>query len=696
MTLPPPRYATIGLETYLREVALPIVLPPGEPSSWTSALHLFGAFPLVAKDDRGMVDLLDDDLLRMILRSFGRPTRDEERLPLLLTTPIPGDRDLAQVLAPLLKHKTYWVRQRVAILIGLLGLEGALDGLVANLMDSDNDARRGAAEGLGRLGSAEAIQALVRGPWEDSDASVDMARCAALARIGDWERTASAVAETTASGDGFELLQVMVAAHRTGDGTVLIERMEAGDDEVKRAGARFLLGHPAVTARHVTAVGELLQSIDDTDTLIPLAYALGAVGEDAIEVIEELLSAGEWRHRQAGCMAACHLGEAGAAIATPLVATLSDDDSDVQRDAALACSILGIQPEVADARWHNDMSTSYQFAFRAAELSRTKPGAALAGEVMGLVAPTRRLLSVLGLGSSGDADTRGYAALGLALREPEMMAPTLDAMARDDSRDVPIGLRRWCAGGLLLTGVAPAKLGLAHRILLAHEGAVSSQPGGGIEGLDGRCGELACLAAKDGDWPVRIDALRLMQRLSGEVGAFADLIGHIAEHDSDTDCRKQARNMLGHAWHQTSVADDLAAVLAGTRRAGDEAKAAALNRVMSADPTLGGVLAGRFIRSDKRELARAASRILGSGLTSSTAPAEVAAALGRLEADGWVEREAACDLLGALPAGAVNNDLLEELCEALAVRVSDDHDSDVQSAARQALARLGRPLAEEE
>lgn len=696
MTLPQPGFATRGLTEYLAEVALPITVPPGSPATWTTALHLFGAFPLTAKDDRGYTEILDDDLLREILGHLGRPTRKEEQLPLLLTTPLPGDVDLGAVLASLLTHQTYWVRQRVAILIGLLGVTGATAALIANLSDSDNDARRGAAEGLGRLGDPSAIPALARGPWEDSDTSVDMARCAALARIGDWEATGAVVDGVSASGDGFSLLQAMVEAHRTGDAGELLERAEGGDDDCKRAVGRFLMGHTAMAARSASALGEVIQGTDDTDAMMPLAYALGMAGEDAVEVIEELLGSDDWKHRQAACMASCHLGAVGAAVRGPLVAALADDDGDVQRDAALACSILGLERERADARWHNDLSTSYQFAFRAGELSRRYDGAALAGEVLGLVPPTRRLLGVLGLGSGGDADTRGYAALHLALLDPEVMGVVLDAMARDDSRDVPIGLRRWCAAGLLLTGQVPKRVALLHRILLAHEGAVASQPSGSIEGLHGRCGELACLAAKDGDWPVRIDALRLMQRLGSEADPYRELVRHIAVHDGDSDCRNQATDMIPRTWHVPSVADDLAAIVSGSRHAGDSAKASALERIMVSDPDLGSTLAARFARSDNRELARAASRILGRSLTASTVRTEVAGAIGRLEADGWIEREAACDLLGAIDASLLGEDLLDELCEALAVRVTDDSDSDVQSAARHALTRLGRPVEEEE
>ncbi|TNE87884.1 MAG: hypothetical protein EP330_16430 [Deltaproteobacteria bacterium] len=692
MTLPAPHYTKIGLAQYLETVPLPLPVPPGAPSTWTTALHLFGTFPLVAKDDRGYTDILDKDLLREILSAFGRPTRKEEQMALMFTTPIPGDVDVAEVLGGLLSHSTYWVRQRTAILIGLMGLTGAQKQLIANLSDSDNDARRGAAEGLGRLGDAGAIEALARGPWEDSDTSVDYARCIALSRINDWDRTAAAVAGMSADGDGFELLTAMIEAHKSGDGSELIERMESGDDDVKRAVGRFLMGHPAMSAKHAGSLGEVMSSIDDTDAMIPVAYALGFAGEDAVGALEELFDSGDWRVRQGACMAASRMGAAGMALKDKLVATLSDDDGDVQRDAALACTILGIQPETTGPKWQNDMSTSYQFAFRAAELSKTEPGAALAGQVMGLVPPTRDLFAALGSGSGGNADTRGYAAAYLALLEPELMSSVLDAMARDDSRDVPMGLRRWAAAGFLLTGGVPSRLGAMHRILLAHEGEVSSQPKGSVENLRGRAGELASIAAKDGDWPVRIDALRLLQLLGNEAAPFKDLIHHISIHDSDSDCRNQARDMIDVGWTSESVADFLAGVIAGPRGGGDSAKAASLKRLAGADPALGALMARRFASGDDRDLARAGSTILGGVLTAANAVPEIEAALGRLEADGWVLREAACDLLGAIDPSIVDEGLFEEFCEALNTRAEEDDDSDVQNAAKAALARLGRPF----
>ncbi|MCO4746040.1 MAG: hypothetical protein KC912_14690, partial [Proteobacteria bacterium] len=541
-----------------------------------------------------------------------------------------------------------------------------------------------------------AVETLARGPWEDSDSSVDHARCTALARINDWDRTAAAASGLGADGEGFELLTAMIDAHKSGDGSELLERMESGDDDVKRAIGHFFIGHPAMSANHAASLGEVMGSIDDTDAMIPVAYALGAAGEDAVEAISELFDSGDWRVRQGACMAACKTGAAGSALKDKLIATLSDDDGDVQRDAALACTILGIQVERTAPKWQNDMSTSYQFAYRAAQLSKTEPGAALAGQVMGLVPPTRALFAALGSGSGGNADTRGYAAVYLSLLEPALMGPAMDAMARDDSRDVPMGLRRWAAAGLLLTGGTPKRLGAVHRILLAHEGEVSSMPKGSLTNLRGKAGELASLAGKDGDWPVRIDALRLLQLLGSEADPYRDLIHHISVHDSDSDCRNQAADMLERPWTAPSVADFLAGVVAGPKGGGTEAKAAALRRLAESDPDLGVLMARRFAAGDDRDLARAGSTILGGALTPANAGPEIEAAMARLEDDGWIPREAACDLLGAVNPAVVDEGLFEEFCEALNVRAEEDDDSDVQNAAKAALARLGRPYSEED
>ena len=56
MTRPVPHYTKTGLTQYLDAVPLPLPLPPGDPSTWTCALTLFGTLPLVAKDDRGYTD----------------------------------------------------------------------------------------------------------------------------------------------------------------------------------------------------------------------------------------------------------------------------------------------------------------------------------------------------------------------------------------------------------------------------------------------------------------------------------------------------------------------------------------------------------------------------------------------------------------------------------------------------------------
>ena len=89
MTLPPPRFTSVGLDAYLESAPLLLPLPPGPPESWTCLLHLLGTAPLLYSDDSGYGRVADADLLRALLNELGRPTADEEQEALLLTSPLP-------------------------------------------------------------------------------------------------------------------------------------------------------------------------------------------------------------------------------------------------------------------------------------------------------------------------------------------------------------------------------------------------------------------------------------------------------------------------------------------------------------------------------------------------------------------------------------------------------------------------------
>ena len=137
------RFSRPRLQAWLDATGAIVPFPPGEPDTWTCLFDLIGPEPLVAEDDRGITRVCDGDLLRELLGAMGRPCREEEQEALLLTTPIPGGSTLIDALVRALRHSTYSVRQRAALLLGHLGDARVVSSLLANTDDSDDDARRG-------------------------------------------------------------------------------------------------------------------------------------------------------------------------------------------------------------------------------------------------------------------------------------------------------------------------------------------------------------------------------------------------------------------------------------------------------------------------------------------------------------------------------------------------------------------------
>ena len=221
-------------------------------------------------------------------------------------------------------------------------------------------------------------------------------------------------------------------------------------------------------------------------------------------------------------------------------------------------------------------------------------------------------------GSSMSEEARGLLLLALAQAAPDMLWATFDALARDDGRDQPTTVRRWAAAALLLTGHAPTKMGTVHRILLAHEGEVHSQPTGSMQGLAERVGELACIAIQDGDWPVRLDALRLLSRLGEAMEPYREMIAHSALHDGDSDCRQLAQAIIGTSWRSRTPETMVADLYVRARSSEHTPRVQALQTLFSEHPTLGGPLLAASARSEQRELARAAARMLGSATTGAS------------------------------------------------------------------------------
>lgn len=691
VALPRPRYVSVGLQGWFAAVPARIPVPPGPSTGWTCPLAMFGPRVVLAKGDRGYDRALDADLLRDLLGALGRPVDPNEQEALLLATPIPAAGGAVGALSRLLRDPRYAVRQKAALMLGMLGDKSALGPLVDRLDDEDNDARRGAAEGLGRLGDLGAAPDLARRAW-DSDLSVSCARLEALDRLGAWSEIAGTL-DLDGHDEAPELARAIIAAVVHGDPAELAERLTAGNTDVQRVAARVFASHPPLAASCVESLVERLRDTSDEPSTLLVAAALGAAGEDALEPLVELLGDDGWEVRMFAAIALGSSPELAAGAIEALRERLDDSDDDVKREVALAMVAGGSNDPRATGLVRGNGSSRYGFFERAAALGATVDALAVPAMLMGYRAPGLELASVL-VDTRLDTQVRGVGALLLALAAPELVAASLDRVARDDGRGTALEVRRFAAAGVLLAAGTPVHVPSVHRLLLCHAGDAAAKGGAGpLPELAGRAHELATIAAKDGDWPVRLDALRLLAHLgAGALAPYESLVAHIARHDPDKDVRDYASSLGARTWRVDDVGELLADALVAVHGADAEQgrRLAALRQLAADLPDVAAPLAQTLFHGDDRTLARAAAEVLGGLTRAEEVEATVTGVLGRLEDGNWVAREATCDLLGAIPRDRWPEALLDEVSELLQSRLDDDSDGDVRNAARAALGRLGR------
>lgn len=694
MKLPPPRYCRDGLREWLAAVPLRVPAPPGSPETWTSLFNAFGPRNVLAVGDRTHDRAVDAELLRALLAVMGRPTDPSEQEVYLLATPIPGDVPLGPSLARLLRDPRYPVRQHAALCLGFLGERPAVPALIDALADDDNDARRGAAEALGRLGDATAATALARGAW-DSDLSVSVARIEAIDRLGAWEAVAG-VLDRKSGEDAAALANAMIEAMDAQDCGDLAAFLEHSDRDVQRAAAAFLGRRPDLAGGCLDALLSRLREAPDENVVPACAVACGHSGEEALEPLVEMLRADSGDQRAYAAIALSSHPALAALAADELTTRLDDDDEDARREAALALVASGRTSPRAETFVAQSTSRRFGFLERAAAIRH--PATSVHRLLAGDGGNPLELLTVLA-DPRGDSTVRGVAAMLLALHEPGRVGPLLDAMARDDARVVPFDVRRACAAALLLTGSAPRFLPTVHRVLLAQTGEVHVRVVSHARELVDRAGELAVLASKDGDWPVRIEALRLLQALGPDALApYTDTVAYVSRHDPDADVRRQAAAMTEAAWRRPGAAEHVTAALVPQAGVADDGeRVRAYQALAAADPDMARQLARLFLRGDEQPLARAAAEVLGRSAAPGDANGLVTHAVARLDDASWIVREAACVLLGAIAVDLYPDGVLDEVVEALRVRADDDSDGDVRNAANAALARLGqRALVPEE
>ena len=686
MPLPPARWTRESFAAYSAAVPMRLPLPPGEPSDWTCLLRELGPAALHLRDDRGSTELLSSELLEALLKALGRPVSRGEQRWLLLVTPIPKTPTVDEALVQLLTHETYSVRQCAAIWLGRRRAPGALGALRSRQRDSDNDARRGVAEGLGRLGERAAVPDLCR-TWGDPDESVDVARVEALVRLDDWANTGALVEREEEHGEPWRLACALRSvALGEAEAEVLTPFLSSSSSALASCTGKFLRTKPELANELVPNLADLVRELSDLTESVGVAQSLGAAGEEGVEELLDLLKSSDWRVRLSaaqGLSAAPRLP----GVIDSLRAYLRDDDSDVRREVALSLVVLG----ETSALQHLELETFSNgglFVNRLLDYSAAGVEFGMLGQALGLARATPDVCLTM-MVEDGDPTTVALGMLVAALAAPELALPTLQRVALGRVGANIVETRRAAAAAVLLSGGVPPMGGVVHRLLLAHEGSISSSGSGvGAEVLP-HVGGLAAAAARDPSWEVRLEALRALRTLGQAALPYLDLIALIAVSDEDADCRRMAAEFSEPHWVSLGEAEALSLVLAPNPVDTGGSQALGLQKLLALKSNLAAPVARRVLeKTNARGVIRAAARAVGASATPETARGLVAERLGWLDSEGWIQREAACDFLGALPVGVLDEGLLDELLEALTVRSTGDDDQDVQAAATAAIFAL--------
>lgn len=680
MTLPAPAWTQARLDAWFAAVPLEIPLPPGEPESWTCLLREIG-FPLLSRrDDRCYSEYAHAEMLRALLAELGRPVTEDEPDPILLSTPIPSGAALVEALRRVRHHSSYIVRASALFCLSVLDPAEARGALLDGLGDSDNDVRRAAVECLGRTGDPS-VAATLAPLLDDHDDTVTHAVALAWLRLGAWDVMAEAVEEAEDASEGvLSALRALLAAE-SGDESGLREHLEGGVDGLSRLVCVYLAARPERAAAWVETLIEVLRGEDEPEA--PFLEAIAAGGEETLELLAPLLTDDNWQVRMNAAAALAFCPDVGA-LAPALGACLTDHDSDVVREAALACVIHGVEPAFAASRL---MGASYESRGFPGRINHVAARGAPLGPLAFLSgASTVPIDALLAFNPEGAASRmRGWIILVAALGHPKLAGPSAEALALGRA-SAPLYLRRYAAAACFLVGHAPGA-GVGHRLLLAHQGSISVDPDAGAGELTARAAELAAVAALDPSWEVRLDAIRLLRKLGVAAAPYEALLDAIATRDSDADCRKAA-TARARTWRLSGLESALASLLVPESTDNTDARAADLAAIFHQDRALGLMLGRQLALSDDRNQARSAARLVGSKSDPADLPALAGTALARLGDGSWIRREVACDLLGAMPPASLDTALREEIVEALTARADDDDDNDVRVAARAAAQRL--------
>ncbi len=260
-----------------------------------------------------------------------------------------GDARAVDPLIAALKDNDWQVRHTAAGALGQIEDARAVEPLIAALEDVVRDVRRDAAQALGQLGEAAAVDPLIA-TLKDKDEEVRPAAAEALDKLG-WQPD-----QGQAGAQYWILRQEWDKCAAIGAPAVepLIAALKDRVGEVRRDAAKAL-GQLGDTR----AVEPLVAALKDSSWEVrhAAARALGQLGDArAVEPLLAALKDSSWEVR---CVAAGVLGQIGDARAVePLIAALKDSAGTVRHAAAETLGQIGdaraVEPLLAalkDSSW---------------------------------------------------------------------------------------------------------------------------------------------------------------------------------------------------------------------------------------------------------------------------------------------------------------------------------------------------------
>ena len=298
----------------------------------------------------GNPNVLFDTLGQYILEVVEERKEEKEREEIIKKV---EERGKKHPLILALQDKDWEVRMCAAEALGKIGDARAVEALLRTLEDGDDEVRRSAAEALGKIGSKRAIEPLIQ-TLKDRKGSVRGSAAEALGKMGE-----PAVEPLIHAMDD-EVQNVRLGATEAlgeiKDGRAvepLIQALIDEDLDIQWSAAEAL-----VKIRDKRAVEPLIHALEYEAESVRWCSVevLGEIGDKrAVEPLIQALKDGKGDVRKSATESLAKMGEPAV---EPLISALKDKDTNVQKGSAEALGEIGdkraVEPLIQASKVEND------------------------------------------------------------------------------------------------------------------------------------------------------------------------------------------------------------------------------------------------------------------------------------------------------------------------------------------------------